>query len=323
MVFYLKINTDVLYAYKNLQIWVNAISKYGTNTQIFIVCENKIVEENIKKTIDFKECDYNFISSHIYSDNESIKKIISIIPSNGRFVSAGCAHLATFAHAKENKIDAFWNIDADDTRMCLADNRIAEALRCVEKYCRENNIDMMSLDMHESRKRGIPGWTFGITYINNRIDWIEFMVEHVSDEKRVEMWSVIKGIYARNIDTYVAYLKYFTDVKIKSFYFENMRFIHYYVDFFDRLNGAGFLHWSNGWLCYPILYYILEERDFGSIPISKNCHKFDICISDIESFDSIKSNSSDWRDIYSEGYVFYENESKRLRDFFIESGKDI
>ena len=64
----------------------------------------------------------------------------------------------------------FWNIDADDTRICLKPERTKQLLDQVKKITERESIDCMSLDMHASKAGTGRHWTFGITYTNNETD---------------------------------------------------------------------------------------------------------------------------------------------------------
>ena len=65
--------------------------------------------------------------------------------SNERWKNAGYAHITTFYHARQNGIDRFWNIDADDTFICLRKDRIIELLSQVEKKAVSDHIHLLSL----------------------------------------------------------------------------------------------------------------------------------------------------------------------------------
>ena len=248
MYFYLKINQDKKFALSNFDIWLQCISEFE-KAKVAIVCDDYDVVDKLQSIIDKTDIPYEVINSFDLVD-ERMNLILELC--KGRFLGAGRAHLTTFFHACSNGIKEFWNIDADDTRMLLPPSRIASCLKIAETYAKKNGIDLFSLDMLENRKREIPGWTFGITYTNNNIDWINLMLKHLNDDKRVKVWD-LTDCYARNIDTYFMYLQYFGEANIQTFYFENLVFVHYYDDMLDRLHGAGIFWWKEGYLTYPLI----------------------------------------------------------------------
>ncbi len=316
MVFYLKVNMDEAYSYKNLQNWLYVISCYGEH-EAYIVCDSLEFQKKIIDIIKIPEnVKIQFLTSHIYDDLDEVETILALF--KGRFVGAGRAHLLTFFHAREKHLNAFWNIDADDTWICLSPERSAEALEQVQDYAEKNHIELFSLDMLDSRKKNLPGWTFGITYTDNKCDWIKCMLQYVNTEKRKEMWDIMQGGYAANIDTYFTFLQHFTNRIIRTFYFENMRFVHYYRDFFERPHGSGIFHWKDKELYYPFLLYVLGEANYGRIPIGKGIARMDIGISDEESFDAMKSRAvkGDWQKHYSAGNPTLPEIEERLLQFF-------
>lgn len=313
MVFYLKINRDEPYTFRNLQNWVDAIKEYEGSNNIIIICDSEKLKNDVfKKVVFYEQDNVEFIAS--YFNNEEMESLVSIC--QGRFIAAGRAHLTTFFHAKVGGIKEFWNIDADDTCVCLSAARTAQMLKEVERYSCNNQFDILSLDMLASRYRDLPTWTFGVSFVNNRVDWTKEMIQFLDEEKRKEYWKLIENVCAKNMDAYFTYLQYFSSLKIGTFYFENLWFIHYSNDFFKRLVDSGIYHWKDGKLMFPILYYCLNEEKMGSISIGENIIKMDIGIADDEGRDSIEERSFDWRDIFKTGEKISQEQKEKIIQFF-------
>ena len=97
-----------------------------------------------------------------------------------------------------------------------------------------------------------------------------------------------------NFDRFFRYIKNHDNVlKIKSFYFENLKFIHYSDDFMWRLCESGLYHWKNGYLTFPILYYgVGLDSSKSHMTIDENVIKLCMNIEDKEAVDELISCSS-------------------------------
>jgi hypothetical protein len=277
MIFYLKVNRTETYIYRNLQNWLDIVQAYE-GAKAFIQCDNDKLKEMI---LDNTNCEtmkdkVSFIKTQW--NNDDIEQITSSV-IEPRWYKAAYAHLTTFLHAKQNGYERFWNIDADDTVFCISPERTVECLKSAEKYAEENDIKLFSLDMHFSDSLGWH-WTYGITYTDNRIDWIGYMKKHVEDKE-------ISGFLAksenRNIDWYTTCLRNIADYKIETFYIENLKFIHYSEDFFKRPLNSGMRHWKDGKLIFPIILYGYGRKDIGVLSIPDSCVRFDENILDDEA----------------------------------------
>lgn len=289
MVFYLKVNREERYTYRNLQHWIDTISYY-TNPSIIIVCDKESIVNNIKSTIDFKNINYSIIES-------SISDEINYIVQNTcveNWHRAGIAHMTTFLHAKENRYDFFWNIDADDTLICLSAQRSYELLRTAEKYSFDSKLGLLSLDMWRTvvqRIHGTEHWTFGVTFTNANFDWMDYTKKYALDE------GVKKLKLIKNLDCYFTYLSLKKEIKIETFYVENLKFIHYSDDFFKRLDCSGFFYWKNNKLIFPIIVYCIGAQKRGELVIADDVIKLDIKISDEESMIFLNEYAQDKLDL--------------------------
>lgn len=216
-VFYLKVNREDDYSFQCLQRWVYIAEQMGCD--FIIQCDRMELQKKILQRIRFVDSEVYFMRSYI----SPFKKLIDKITSS-YWHKAGYAHASTFYHAQKYSIDNFWNIDADDTMLMLSIRDSIEVLRAAMDYAHKNEIDAFSLDMHATRTRNVT-WTFGVTYTQMNKDWFKLFNKY-SDES----W---KKNYTRyfsdttNLDLYMSYLRDIGQISVKSFWVNNLTFIHY------------------------------------------------------------------------------------------------
>lgn len=297
MIYYLKINRDENYTFRNLRRWLK-VAKADNAEHIYVLCDSnelrKKVLEKIPEHMDSVEW--------IYSDRTRAD-VVEIVENLvvDKWKNAAYAHLTTFTHASSCGYSEFWNIDADDTFFCLSTERTVELLETVRDYSQNEAIMMMSLDMWRTRYVGIH-WTFGITYTNNSIDWVQIIREYLSSNKG-EMLSHMK--LCKNVDSLFTYIGEMSPYRIESFYFENLRFIHYSDDMMRRWFDSGMMIYRNGKIEFPIVAYCFELEDIGFLDISPDVIRLDMNISAQESIEALINNgynsaSVSWiRNIYN------------------------
>lgn len=283
MVFYLKINRNERYTFCNLQHWIHILEAMEGSV-CYILCDNDILREEVLKQVVFVKSRPQFLKSC-----RSAPEVVHIVSriTDERWANAGYAHLTTFWHAKQNRYPYFWNIDADDTCICLAPERVCELLGAVEQYVRDGQTDIISLDMWYSRMGG-HHWTFGVTCTNNACDWLQLMEQYCEDEE------LKSGQKIKNIDAYFTNLKEKAGLRAGTFYAENMKFIHYADDFLKKPIGSGFFHWKDGSLILPILRYCFGVERAGLKPIVRDVVKIDIGITDQEGTSFLVNHSVPW-----------------------------
>ena len=279
-VFYLKVNRSDDYAFRCLQHWLNIAE--CMKVKVYIICDNKKLEQKIYKHIIFSNNDINIIKSVHKPLNKIVKNIATKL-----WIKATYAHLTTFWHAKEKNFKSFWNIDADDTMLELDANVCANILKDISQYAKNNDIKAFSLDMHTSRTKG-KHWSFGITYTNSEFDWFNLLNANTNTDWRNKYLSYD---YHFNLDWFFTYLRDKNICNIKTFYIENLYFIHY-GDFLSNTIGSGVFHWINNRVEFPILLDIFGSQKFGDIPISKSCIKFDYKLSPQMAFDFITNTQT-------------------------------
>lgn len=271
--FYLKINRDEAFAYRNLERWIEVSCLFEVDC--YILCDRqKIKDEIIQKDILLGET--TFINSDRNAENERIAQNIT---TEEKWLNVALAHMTTFWDADKNGYDYFWNIDADDTFVCLSVERIKELLMSCEAYAEEEQIDCFSLDMWRTVTEG-SHWSFGITYVNARRKWRNIIERHSTDSDYRNKDDFMRS----NIDWFFTYLKEAEkDLKLETFCCENLKFIHYAGDFIDKPVDCGFYHWKDGKLAFPILIHCFGMEEFGKLDVSDDIIQFQMNIKDFEA----------------------------------------
>lgn len=203
--------------------------------------------------------------------------------------NAGFAHLTTFSHAKVNGFETAWNIDADDTQICLSPERTVEFLQAVESYAVEHAIDAFSLDMWRTYEFG-RHWSFGIVFNNNSFDWLAFAKSHCEDAAYVDQYESVTS--RMNLDWYFTYLASCGGVRLETFYADELRFIHHSNDTYITPAG-GLCFWKNGRKYLPVLCNECGLGESGSLPIASDCIKLDFDATDEDSATFFRSQVID------------------------------
>ena len=233
---------------------------------------------------------YNFTIIPSARDSDELKYIIdNAIVENWK--PAGYSHLTTFLHARDNGFKDFWNIDADDIGLYAKPRKIAKILKRVKDYSINHGMGIMSLDCWITESFG-KTWSFGVSYTNNSIDWIGLLKKHCKDDAHVEHYKKI-GI-PNNADEFVNYLRKVEDVKVETFYVENLHAVHNHANIFNTAYW-GVRHWSKGRCYWHNVSEIFGMGKAGSLPIPDVEIKFDIGLTIEESFNAFKYFcQSDW-----------------------------
>ena len=197
------------------------ILKFSPDAHCYIICDKENLEQEVLERVEFRDVKVEFLKSN--KNTPELDDIVQNITEDA-WRNAGYAHMTTFWHAKEHGYTHFWNIDADDTCICLSPERAWEMLSIVEQYVHEKQIDIISLDMWFTQTRSYH-WSFGITYVDNTVDWFGNIRKHYKDEE-------MKARQPRNVDGYFSCLRVCTELELETFCFNNLKFIHYADDFF-------------------------------------------------------------------------------------------
>lgn len=282
-VFYLKINSTRYFSLPCLQNWINIVEKMGCD--YYIISDNPKITNLIIKNIIFPTDDIKIIKS---CRSQFLRRIASKT-ANKAWRNAALAHLTTFLHSKKIGAKHFWNIDADDTLFLAKPEIVRDLLFNVQGYANENQILVFSLDMWNTWTRA-KDWTFGISYITNNFDWFNVFKKinrNWTDNYYFLSWSDKKCVL--NLDAFFTHLQKHLSLNIKTFYPENMRFIHY-CDFGVRRRDNGLCYWENGVIHYPLFESVLKDNTIAKIPIPKEIIKFNVDITEEESFDFYKNS---------------------------------
>ena len=274
MVFYLKINRTERWAMKCLQHWVKSIEALSGSHKIFLLCDKTGAKDLIMENICFSKENYDFLESN--RTDEELTYIVSHV-ADKYWTNAAYAHLTTFLHAREHGFERFWNIDADDTYVYLMPERVGELLQKAEDYAVEQGVHIFSLDMWTTRTSG-SHWSFGVTYTDNTVDWMAMLRDHCTDSFYQDHLHSLQ-----NVDEYLTYLKFTSELRIETFYAENLRFVHYSDDLFAYPWGSGFYHWSGGVIHQPILSHCFGLSREVELAIGDDVVCFDMEITDEES----------------------------------------
>lgn len=255
-VMYFKINRMSDYAKPCIQHWVNIA--YYMKADYYFVCDNKSLEYYILRTVNFPGADIKFIPS--------IRKEIRTVCKNiatSRWENATYAHLTPFYHARKIGAKKFWAIDADDTMICLKHCRSAQVLNTVQDSAEKNNDAVTSLDMWSSRTLG-RHWSWGVAFVNNTIDFIHIFTEN-QDQNWITFYRKI-NIDSYNLDWFFTYLRDYKKIRIKTFYVENLYFIHWGSILRSPI-FSGIFFWQTEKLIFPVLNNIFLYKQAGIIDV--------------------------------------------------------
>lgn len=283
-VFYLKINRPVQDTRRYLLSWLEAISKIP-DAKVYIICDKPELTDSVKAEINFSGLDYEFMESNRTSPE--LQYIVdNAVVKQWKF--AAYAHLTTFLHARDMGYKDFWNIDADDIKLYISPERIAELLTATKTYANENKINLFTLDIWKTWGKLRNGWSFGVVYTDNSVDWINIMREHCKDSYFFERYSYANGII-RNVDWICTYLREINAATIETFYFENLYIIHdTYNPYFNPLGSIRY--WSNGKLNFSVFENYNAASEFGSLSVPDDVIRLDIGLRAEEAMDAFKKD---------------------------------
>ena len=156
-------------------------------------------------------------------------------------------------------------------------------MRAIEQEAMKNKIAAYSLDMHTSRMWG-QCWSFGVTFVDNRINWPATMEKYMNTENYAKYHDVIDPYRLNNLDNFFTFLREVSEFKIGVFYIEKLRFIHYSDNFINKASNSGVYYWHDGILELPVLSEVIGlEGDRGRFLIDGHyVDKIDIGLSEEE-----------------------------------------
>lgn len=280
-VFYLKVNQSSWVNIECIGFWIDVIDKI--NGDYYIICDNERLKNLILENITFKNSDIKFIKSN----KTILKKTVNSICTN-EWLNAGYAHLTPFVHAYKNKIENFWNIDADDSRIFYDSKSVAESLEKVEEYANKNNIDVFGYDVLQSRYNG-KEWCFGVTYVNKNSKTYPFLF---NVDKNFKFIHNLKHLNCCNADIFFTYLRDNNKLNIQSFTFENIYYTHLGTGF-EALIYSFYV--KNNQLIYPIYKAFLPDKNH-TFPVNDRTIIFNFGFDEEKSKKIMVSHLCDWFD---------------------------
>ena len=223
--------------------------------KFYFLCDDRKLEREILQKCVFEHGDIPFIASMKWH----LRRRAKFLYTSKRWRNAAYAHMTTFYHARRIGANRFWNIDADDTMLLMPGVKVSEAMRQVEKIVEDENLSAMSLDMWYSKTRGVD-WTFGVTYINDNIDFCRIF-ESVRDYSWTEPFRDYEVRF--NFDWYFTYMKHIGGYKIENFYVDRCYFLHG-GDYLISPCSAWLCVWRDGQAYYPLadVLHVSEIREF-------------------------------------------------------------
>lgn len=267
-VMYLKININDFYAFDCFQHWVDTAHKM--NAIVIIVCDSETVAENIKKRITFHNIEFIWLKSRTGRLSNLVK-----ITSDSCWSRVVCAKLTCFDHAKEHNISNFWKIDADDTKLCCSVSQVVNILTNAESVAENQSINAFSLDMHFSFTKS-KHWSFGVCYIRQMENLFD-VIRKQSLEWKSQYASILNRVVQMNIDCYFSFLMEQGTFNIKTFYVDELYFIHC-KDFF----GRNLYFWKDKKCIHPIRKVF--DAEYSEIDISPDA----ICVAELPPGESRK-----------------------------------
>ena len=131
-------------------------------------------------------------------------------------------------------------------------------------------------------------WSYGVTYTDNSVEWMGLFKKICNDDMHVEHYKK-KRIYG-NFDEFTNYLmKKFVNVKVETFYVENLHMIHNHNNVYNNVYW-GLRHWAEGRCYWHTMSESFGMGKAGSLPISEFAIKFDIGLTVEESLRCLKNS---------------------------------
>lgn len=279
-IFYLKVNRIHKTSFDCIQHWVNIISYL--NGYIFFVCDNKKLKNLIYKNITFADMNFSFIPSDKKTLKNEISYILDGVTNKLMWQRIAFAMTTAFAHAYKNNYKLSYNIDADDILLYSDAKFIAKAFEKAELYAKENNLDLFNLDMFVSKSFGVH-WSFGVVMCLSPQRCFNTLKNNINWRKNKQLINKYKTVYINkfnyNIDWFFTFIRDTQQLRIKTFYIENLLVAHM-PDYILEHGWAFMFRWSNGSLKFPILetFYDTEfyNEQIRNIPIYEDCVKIDV-----------------------------------------------
>ena len=259
-VLYLQINREAAYTLDCIQMWLYVAEKLGA--EYWILCDNYRLAHRVLKVCKFPNSNIRFVRSK----NFSIRKQAGYLCSLDALPLTK-AQLTPFYHAKENGIERFWKIDADDTMFLAAPEKIATAMEQAARITEEKGKAAASYDMWFSHMSG-QHWSFGITYISGKMDFTEIFSK-LKDKSWMEEMKKYTDWF--NLDWFFTYLRG-KKIPLGVFHLDGCMFVHWGDNLRNPYN-SWISEFSGEELRYPIMKYIYGKSSFAVKKIQSDSWK--------------------------------------------------
>ena len=285
-VFYLKFNQNERVLHQCANIWLEIISEMENPYVCFIVDKDNIIER-LKAEVNFRGVPHEFIKSQ--RDSNELQSVVRVL--SPMWHNAGYAHLTTFWHAREHGYKNFWNLDGDDMVLYATPHKVAQMFYAIKDYAEKNQLDAFGLDTWNTVNPPMSeGWTYGISYISNRINWIDLMMDSVDGFSKIHKQPDPRW----NIDVFTNYLSMIEKViNTKMFYCENLYAVlnsvasPYLQPCFGSLR-----YWHKGYLYFPVVINDFKMGEAGVLQIPEALVKIDVGITPEECVKRMKDLAS-------------------------------
>ncbi len=262
-VLYLQINREAPYTLDCIQMWLYVAEKLGA--EYWFLCDNYRLAHRVLKMCSFPDSNIRFIRSK----NLRILKQARYLCSQGALPLTK-AQLTPFYHAKKNRIEQFWKIDADDTMFLASPEKISKAMEQVAKITEKQGKAAVSYDMWFTHMSG-RHWSFGITYISGKLDFTEIFSKLKDKSWMNEMKQYTDWF---NLDWFFTYLRE-KKVPLGVFHLDECLFIHWGDNLRNPYN-SWISEFSGEELRYPIIEFIYRKPMFAVKRIQPESEK--ICV---------------------------------------------
>ncbi len=234
-VFYLKVNSkNYKTSMKCIEQWLDVANKMDAD--YYFICDDKDLERNILKTINFPNADIKFITSDRTILKSTLKKICSVSHLNAAY-----ATLTAYKHSETNGIKNFWCIDADSIYIFAQTNDIVKSLTRAENIAENQDLHALTLDTERSSCLGLK-WNFGVTYVRHNQDeygnGYEAYLKSIVPKKLLEYYRIMLGLNhtKSSLSDIFSYLKATSLLKLATFNMTNIFVINWNLCNFDDIS---------------------------------------------------------------------------------------
>lgn len=215
---YLKFNNLDAMSITCLTFWIELFKeKYN----LYLLCDKE--EDAVDKIV-------NFYNLKLYrTDYSTVDPYIKFFKKQ-KHINCAAVNLTIFEIAKDEQ--CFWMIDADDTMFLTYDiENLKKKIKEAEDLFLNSDMDGLSLDFYREWR---DHWSFGICLFRGNINYKKMTDLSIDLFKKIP----------RNMDGCFDLLRKENKLKLKSFVFDEMTFIHT-KSFKIEYAPNGLYYWNN------------------------------------------------------------------------------